>query len=67
MWVGVKVGGLGGGAIGTVIEPGGGTAVGGFIGGIAGGGFGFFGARWAAGKIYDKIVREYKPLPEDKQ
>jgi len=37
MWIGVKVGGLGGGAIGSVIEPGGGTAVGGFFGGIAGG------------------------------
>ena len=30
------------------------------------GGAGFFGFRWA-GKVYDKIVREYKPLPEDKQ
>ena len=65
-WAGVKVGGWLGAKIGTAEEPGGGTAVGALVGGAVGAIGGFFGARWAGGKVYDTIEKWYWPLHEEK-
>jgi hypothetical protein len=61
---GASLGGEGGAALGTFIEPGGGTAVGGFAGAIIFGVGGYFGASWAAGKSYDWVEETYfEPVP----
>ncbi len=67
-WAGAEGGavvvGEWGAGIGTAIEPGGGTAVGAFIGGIIGGAGGYFGASWAAEKTYDWVEETFfEPVP----
>lgn len=52
-WAGCKVVGAFGAGIGTGLEPGGGTAVGGFVGCVIGGAAGYFAASGVAGKVYD--------------
>lgn len=62
---GCKLVGAGGALAGTAIEPGGGTAVGGVLGCIAGGIGGYFGASWAAGEAYDWVEETFfEPVPE---
>lgn len=64
---GCKVVGAGGAALGTGVEPGVGTAVGGVGGCIVGGIAGYYGAEWAAGELYDWVEETYfEPLPEVK-
>lgn len=64
-WAGCKVVGAGGAAAGTLVEPGGGTAVGGFLGCMAGGIGGYAGASWAAGQLYDWVEETFfEPVPE---
>lgn len=62
-WVGASYGarllGAGGAAAGSFIEPGGGTAIGGGLGALAGGALGYFGSSWVAGKTYDIIEDIY--------
>ncbi len=63
-WAGCKVIGGIGAAGGTVLEPGGGTAVGGVGGCIVGAIGGAWGASWAAEKIYDTVEELiYEELP----
>jgi hypothetical protein len=45
--------------VGTAIEPGGGTVVGGVVGFIVFGTAGYFGASWAAGEVYDYVEEIY--------
>jgi hypothetical protein len=61
---GAYLGGEGGAVIGTMIEPGGGSAVGGIVGSIVFGIGGYFGASWATGNAYDWVEETYfQPLP----
>lgn len=52
-WAGCELTGAGGAALGTVLEPGGGTAVLGVGGCVVGGIAGYWGLSTAAGKVYD--------------
>ncbi len=64
-WAGCELLGSAGAAGGTAIEPGGGTAIGGFLGCVAGGIGGYWGASWVASKTYDWVEETYfEPLPE---
>src|SRR5271169_6084949 len=68
-WAGSAIGcelvGSSGAAAGTLIEPGGGTAVGGFLGCFVGGIGGYAGMSWAAGHAYDWVEETlFEPLPE---
>jgi hypothetical protein len=64
-WAGCKIVGAGAAAVGTAIEPGGGTGVGGIGGCIVGGIGGYVGASWAAGEAYDWIEEiVFEPVPE---
>jgi hypothetical protein len=63
-WGGCEVGGAALGAAGTAIEPGGGTAVGGFFGCIGGGIGGYFFGSKVGGFIYDWAEDTFfTPLP----
>ncbi|MEN8179381.1 MAG: hypothetical protein ABFS39_12315 [Pseudomonadota bacterium] len=63
-WAGCKVVGGIGAAGGTLVEPGGGTAVGGIGGCVVGAFGGAWGASWAAEKIYDTVEEfVYEELP----
>ena len=68
-WAGAAAGckavGAGGAAVGTLVEPGGGTAVGGVAGCVVGGVGGYWGASWAAAKAYDWVEELYfEAVPE---
>ncbi len=64
-WAGCKVVGAGLGAVGTLIEPGGGTAIGGVSGCIIGGIGGYFVGSTIAGEVYDWAEDTFfTPLPE---
>ena len=64
-WVGCKVVGAGGAALGTLVEPGLGTAVGGVGGCVVGGVSGYFSFSQASGEVYDWVEETYfDPLPE---
>ena len=65
-WAGTKAGGWIGARLGTAEEPGLGTMIGGLAGGIIGGVGGYFGAKWASGKVYDTVEQWFWPLPESK-
>lgn len=67
-WVGCKAIGAAGAAGGTLVEPGGGTAVGGFVGCAVGGALGYFGSSLAAESLYDWVEETwYDPLPQETQ
>jgi hypothetical protein len=66
-WAGAAAGaefcGTWGAGVGSV-EPGGGTAVGGIVGGIVCGIAGYAGASWAAGRTYDWVEEtDFEPVP----
>lgn len=68
-WAGAEAGcallGGEGAVAGTVVEPGGGTAVVGIAGCLIGSVAGYAGASWATGQAYDYIEEIiYEPLPE---
>ena len=64
-WAGCKVVGAGAGAVGTLIEPGLGTAIGGVGGCIIGGIGGYYAASTVAGEVYDWAEDTFfTPLPE---
>jgi hypothetical protein len=64
-WAGCETVGAGGAYLGTMVEPGVGTAVGGLGGCIVGGIAGYAGASWAAGQAYDWVEETYfEPVPE---
>lgn len=64
-WAGCEAVGAAGTLAGTFVEPGLGTAVGGFLGCAAGGIGGYAGASWAAGHAYDWVEETFfEPLPE---
>ena len=64
-WAGCKVVGAFGAGIGTGLEPGGGTAIGGFAGCIIGGAAGYWAGSGVAGKVYDWAEDTiFTPLPE---
>jgi hypothetical protein len=50
-WAGCKVVGVFGAGFGTGLEPGGGTAVGGFVGCIIGGAVGYYASSEVAGEV----------------
>jgi hypothetical protein len=63
-WAGCKVVGAAGALGGSLIEPGGATAVGGIAGCVVGGIGGYAGASWAAGHAYDWVEETFfEPLP----
>jgi hypothetical protein len=62
---GCKLVGAGAAAVGTVVEPGGGTAVGAILGCVVGGVGGYAGASWVAEEAYDWVEETFfEPLPE---
>jgi hypothetical protein len=64
-WAGCKVVGAFGAGFGTGLEPGGGTAVGGFVGCIIGGAVRYYAASEVAGEVYDWADGAlFTPLPE---
>ncbi len=64
-YAGCKIVGTAGAGIGTIVEPGGGTAVGGLAGCVLGSIGGYVGASWAAGEVYDWVEETvYSPLPD---
>ncbi len=64
-WAGCKVVGAFGASLGTAAEPGGGTAVGGFVGCVIGGAAGYWAGSEVAGEVYDWGERTiFTPLPE---
>jgi hypothetical protein len=63
-WAGCKVLGSFMAGVGTGIEPGGGTAIGGIVGCIIGGATGYYAASGTAGKVYDWAEGTvFTPLP----
>lgn len=65
-WAGCEGVGALGAAGGSFVEPGVGTAVGGFAGCIVGGVGGYFGASWAAGHAYEWVKETYfEAIPEE--
>jgi hypothetical protein len=58
-WGGGEALGALGAELGTAIEPGLGTAIGGFVLGSIGAAGGYFGASWAAGEAYDYVEETY--------
>jgi hypothetical protein len=63
-WAGCKVVGAFMAGVGTGLEPGGGTVVGGFVGCIIGGATGYYAASGTAGKVYDWAEDTvFTPLP----
>ena len=64
-WAGCKVVGAGGAAVGTLIEPGSGTAIGGVGGCIIGGAGGYYAGSTLAEQVYDWAEDTFfTPLPE---
>ena len=68
-WAGAAAGckavGAGGAAVGTLVEPGGGTAWAACSAASSAGAGGYWGASWAAGAAYDWVEETYfEPLPE---
>jgi hypothetical protein len=64
-WLGCKVVGAGGAAGGTLVTPGAGTAVGGFVGCVVGGIGGYLGGEHVGGVAYDWAEDTlFIPLPE---
>jgi hypothetical protein len=64
-WVGCKVTGAGGAAVGTAVSPGLGTAAGGFVGCVVGGIGGYFGGETIGASVYDWAEETvFSPVPE---
>jgi phage tail tape-measure protein len=66
MWAGAKLGAMGGAMLGSIV-PVIGTGIGAAVGGILGGAIGYFGTKWAAGKIYDASTQKKNPQIQQQQ